>query len=93
MHHIMTTSFLTGLIFLEPLNLFLYTWRFLAEIEHNTTNQFLKQFYKLFARISIILVPATFISVVTSYIVVSARALYYGLHFQEKDADYYAKIE
>ena len=34
-------NFLIDLIFLEPLNLFLYTWRFLRELEQGENNTFI----------------------------------------------------
>jgi hypothetical protein len=42
----MIDGFLYNLNFLEPLDLFLYTWSFLSELEKETNNSKLKTFYK-----------------------------------------------
>ena len=42
LRHIMINLFLTNLLYLEPLNLFFYTWRFLREIELAETNKIVK---------------------------------------------------
>ncbi len=73
----MINSFLVDLIYLEPLNLFLYTWRFLSELEQSVSKPAAKTFLKWFARISIILIPPAFISIVTAWIVENARFEYY----------------
>jgi hypothetical protein len=80
----MITAFLLYFIYLEPLNLFLYTWRFLKELEQSVSKPAAKTFLKWFARISIILIPATFISIVIAYIVEVAREEYYLLHLNVK---------
>ena len=67
-------GFLENAIFLEPLNLFFYTWRFLATLELETDTQSVKVFYRLFALISIILLPAGFYAVFISYEILSAKA-------------------
>ncbi len=77
LRNFMIDSFLFNLIYLEPLNLFLYTWRFLSELEQSVSKPVAKTFLKWFARISIILIPAAFISIVTAFIVEDARFLYY----------------
>ncbi len=69
--------FLFSLIYLEPLNLFLYTWRFLSELEQSFSEPAAKTFFKWFARISILIVPAAFISIVTAFIVEGSRFNYY----------------
>jgi hypothetical protein len=56
--------FLFNLIYLEPLNLFLYTWRLLPELEQSVTKPAAKTFFKWFARISILLIPSALVSIV-----------------------------
>ncbi len=60
----MVDAFITNVIFLEPLSLFLYTWRFLKELEQSVRKPAVKTFFKWFARISIILIPLTLTSIV-----------------------------
>ena len=88
----MIDSFLFNLIYLEPLNLFLYTWRFLSELEQSVSKQAAKTLFKWFARISILLIPAAFISIVTAYIVELARHDYYLFHFELEEANHYFNI-
>jgi hypothetical protein len=46
LRRILIGSFLSKLIFLEPLNLFLYTWRFLSELEQSVSKPAAKTFLK-----------------------------------------------
>ncbi len=78
--HSEIVGFLLNLIFLEPLNIFLYTWRFLRELEQEESNTVVKLIYKWFARISILLMPAAFICIVPAYIVLEAKNSYYIFH-------------
>ena len=73
-------AFLLNLIFLEPLNIFLYTWRFLRELEQEEDNTIVKLIYKWFARVSILLLPAAFLCIVPAYIVLEAKNSYYTFH-------------
>ncbi len=84
--------FLNDLIYLEPLNLFLYTWRFLSELEQSVSKPAAKTFLKWFARISILIIPPAFISIVTAYIVENARYEYYLIIFKVEQANYYVNI-
>jgi len=77
LHFKMVNAFLYSLVYLEPLNLFLYTWRFLDELEQQEKNSCVKKCYKWFARISIVLVPTALICVVIAYIVELATYIYY----------------
>ena len=77
---------LTNLIYLEPLNLFFYTWRFLAELELETSHPLLKKFYKWFADVSIVLLPSAFITAVIGYIVEYGRYTYYIDNFKTKES-------
>ena len=49
--------FLINAINLEPLTLFLYTWRFIATMEREEQNKSLKIFYRWFSVLSISLLP------------------------------------
>jgi hypothetical protein len=87
----MIDGFLINLIYLEPLNLFLYTWRFLSELEQSFIKPAAKTFLKWFAHISILFIPSVLISVVIAAIVESARYDYYLFHLK-KEKDHYASI-
>ncbi len=92
LHNVMINTFLQFLIYLEPMNLFLYTWRFLSELEQSVSKPVTKTFLKWFARISILLIPSAFISIVTTYIVEYARNNYYLLHLKQEQANHYFNI-
>ena len=77
-------AFLLDLIYMEPLNIFLYTWRFLRELEQGKNNTFIKKCYKWFARISIVLLPAAFLCIVPAWIVSMSKEEYYETHFELK---------
>ncbi len=88
----MIDEFLFSLIYLEPLNLFLYTWRFLSELEQSVSKPAVKTFLKWFARISILLIPPAFISIVTAFIVELARYNYYHFHLKLEQTNHYYNI-
>ena len=88
----MVNNFLSELIYLEPLNLFLYTWRFLAELELEAKIPALKTFYRCFAVISIILIPAAFIAIVPAFIIESGRLSYFQFHFNVKEVNHYYNL-
>ncbi len=46
LHNVIIDYFLLRLIYLEPLNLFLYTWRFLSELEQSVSMPAAKTFLK-----------------------------------------------
>jgi hypothetical protein len=69
----MIDEFLSNLIYLEPLNLFLYTWRFLSELEQSVSRPAAKTFLRWFTRISMLLIPPAFISIVTALIVQNVK--------------------
>jgi hypothetical protein len=88
----MIDIFLVNLIYLEPLNLFLYTWRFLSELEQSVSKPAAKTFLKWFSRISILFIPPAFISILTAFIVEYARYNYYKVHLKLEEANYYNNI-
>ena len=90
--NLLIKNFLINLIYLEPLNLFLYTWRFLSELEQSVTNPISKTFLKWFARISIFLIPPALITVVVTWIFVRAKWSYYILHLNPQKEKHYSNI-
>ena len=66
--NLMITAFLSELIYLEPLNIFLYTWRFLFQLQLEESNKFLKGFYRWFALFTILLIPLGFYCLVPLYV-------------------------
>jgi len=62
-------AFLSTAFFLEPLNLFFYTWRFFAVLEKEEDNSKLKLFYRWLALITIICFPATFYALFIGYLI------------------------
>lgn len=67
-------TFLYTAISLEPLNLFLYTWRFLETLEKEESVKSLKKCYRYFAIVSVCLIPVSF------YSVLIADAVFEGLN-------------
>ncbi len=86
----MITEFLEDVTYMEPLNLFLYTWRFLSELEQEERNIWIKNCLKWFARISIWLFPLAFCCIVPAYTVeISYNIYYYNLSDYENSLYYY----
>ena len=69
LRNITIESTLVSLIYLEPLNLFLYTWRFLSQLDREETNTFLKRLYRWFTPMSIVLLILAFNSIVLAGII------------------------
>jgi hypothetical protein len=76
----MLGTFLQGLNLQEPLNLFLYTWRFLRELEKVEKNKYVKNCYIWFSRISIVLLPTAFLCIVPAYLIEWSRIFYFDLN-------------
>ena len=89
----MINAFLDNLIFIEPLNLFLYTWCFLHQLEQEETNKTLKMVYYWFAKVSIVLIALCFYCIVPTYIVELARYSYYHTDLRYEEAQHYKTIE
>jgi len=69
-------------VVLEPLTLFVYTWRFLITLEQEAESKTAKFCYRWFARISICTLPVGF------YAVFAAVCIEYGMfwgHFFKKE--------
>ena len=69
-------------IYLEPLNLFLYTWRFCETLAREETNEHIKSFYFWFSWCSICLIPAAYYGVYAGFVVEYGR--YYEYYFLGK---------
>lgn len=69
-------TFLFEAIVLEPLNLFLYTWRFLVILEEEAESNCVKIFIRWFAIITIFTIPAAF------YAIFAAIVIEYGYQFE-----------
>ena len=88
----MITFFFHNLIYLTPLNLFFYTWRFLSELEQEESNAVLKRCLRWFSLISIVLLPLAFYCIVPAYIVEYARSYYYYDQRKSKEYNHYNNI-
>ena len=86
------TYLLQYLIYLQPLNFFLYTWRFLRELEEEAKNSVTKKIIRWYARITIVLAPFFTLFIVTVYIVATSRALYYRVHLDTKEYQFYEQV-
>jgi hypothetical protein len=91
MRDLIITRFLLNMTYFEPLNLFLYSWRFLRELEHESTSPALKKFYKWFSIFSIWIIPACFLLLVPWFIILNSKFLYYEARLQLKTAAIYQK--
>jgi hypothetical protein len=68
---IMITIFLQRIIFMEPLNLFLYTWRFIKQLRLEESRKYLALFLKWLEIVSIVVLPLGFILVLPPYFYMS----------------------
>ena len=73
-------------VYLESLNIFLYTWRFLKTLEKEEKNKRIKTFYKYFGRVTICLLPAGFYAIFAAYIYEDGRYLEYFFAKKYKQA-------
>ena len=71
------STFLGTALYLEPLNLFLYTWRFLASLESEEENRHLKIAFQLVSLFFIIVLPALFIAIYAAFVILFSRAEFF----------------
>ncbi len=76
---------------LEPLNIFLYTWRFLTTLEREEKNRILKKFYRWVARLTIVIVPLAYYGIFSAYVVEFAKYFHYYFNGEFKKADKYLR--
>ena len=74
-------------LLLEPVNMFLYTWRFLSTLERDEKHKTVKLIYRWFARITIFAVPLAFFSVYACY------CIFYGKVIESYEQDNKAELE
>lgn len=74
--HFVKSTFLGSAIYLEPLNIFLYTWRFLATLESEEIHHILKTAYRFVSLFFIIVLPALFIGIYVTFVILFAKAEY-----------------
>jgi hypothetical protein len=53
---------------LDPVNIFLYTWQFLATLEREEENTKMKKLYRWFRIVSILIVPAAIVGLFTGMV-------------------------
>ena len=73
-------TLLDDAVFLESLNLFLYTWRFFATLEKEEKRNNLKTFYRWLARVSIVIIPVSFYAIFASYVIEYSKYAEYLLN-------------
>ena len=64
---------LANAFFLEPINIFLYTWNFLAPLESEEHNTIVKKFYKNYKLYSIWIVPLAFMSLLIAIVITDGK--------------------
>jgi hypothetical protein len=74
------------LVYIGPLNLFFYSWRFLRELRLATSYKALKIACLGFEIISIIVLPLAFYCIVPVWIIANAKSIYYGAHLKINEA-------
>lgn len=77
---------------LEPLNLFLYIYRFLATLEKEAENKYLKLSYRWFARVTIFIIPLGFYAVFAAYVFNGAKYYELTLELKIKESNHYLPI-
>jgi hypothetical protein len=83
---------LNNLIFLEPLNLFLYTWRFLSQLQQEESNRVAKCLYRYIGNFIIVLLPLSFFCVVPAFIIEGSKDYFNLFHFKFDESTHYAII-
>ena len=63
--------------FIAPLNLFLYSWRFLREIRADAESKAVKKLYRGVELTSIIILPAAFYTIVPMWAYFNALHIHY----------------
>ena len=92
MHNEALDAFFVKFIYLEPLNLFMYTWYFLRNFEQEETNTCLKKFYKWFAFVSISLLPICYVITLSVFCYEYGLVLNYSQELQVDEVKLHTKI-
>ena len=79
------------MIYVEPVNLFIYTGSFLPEIEQQSESKCLKVFLRWFRIVSLVLIPTALFSLTFAVSVEYARYLY-NLNLDFEKAQYFHDI-
>ena len=80
------------MVYIAPLNLFLYTWRFLRELEQSVSNKVLKIICRGFEIFTIAVLPVAFYAILTVYIYLNGEYTYYGAKLEIKKATHVGHI-
>lgn len=67
--HDLITTFLSSTLYLCPMSLFLYTWRFLLILAQETESKILRNFLKRLAYAMIFLIPVVYFGALTNYVI------------------------
>lgn len=78
-HKLAMDTMLSDAINLAPLNVFMYSWRFLQCLEKEDQT-FWQKFLKWFTKISAWLIPITYYTIFIAFFLVNASSTYCGLH-------------
>ncbi len=84
--------FLQWMIYIAPMNLFLYTWRFLRELEQSVSNKVLKHICRGFEILTIVVLPPAFYAIITGMLYAGGEEEYYGAKLEIKKATHAGKI-
>ena len=83
---LLITGYLEWMQFLAPLNLFLYSWRFMRELEQSVSNRVLKIISRGFEIFSISVFPPAFYAVIFAWIYTNSEYIYYAARLDLKKA-------
>ena len=83
--------FLTNALYLEPLNLFFYTWCFFTTLEKEEPKNCLKLIYRWFSRVSIVVVPVSYVVLFFFFVIDYAKYEHNLQKLNFKEATYYEK--
>ena len=70
------TFLLQTALFLEPVNIFLYTWRFLPTLEAAEQSQVIKRIYRWVACLTIAVIPLSFYFVFAALVFIDPMTYY-----------------
>ena len=82
------TYLLQTALFLEPINIFLYTWRFILTLQLEEQNVMVKRIYRFVSVVSIAILPLSFYCVFAALVVIDPKTWY-----SQRATDIYYKLQ
>jgi hypothetical protein len=84
---------LESAFYLDPVNVFLYTWQFLPTLEIENSNTTMSKMYGWYRKISIWVVPAAFVGIFAGIVIAYGKYAQYYFGENTKETSYWFNVD